>query len=151
MWHRKWRETKQQPHRAWSGHQISCCLVSLWGILSGRPVGVGGGQAVAVRRWQQGSQKHCIIGWVKQNTYTTSAGMRSQQAGQEGHHNWRFVKKTISVTCIHLGINVGLYRMLCLYNLGLYKIMFCSALFISPSKKLTLKLTNYLTYCTVKI
>ena len=25
----KWRETKQQPSRARSGHQISCCLVSL--------------------------------------------------------------------------------------------------------------------------
>ena len=27
-WHRKWRETKQQPSRARSGHH-SCCLVSL--------------------------------------------------------------------------------------------------------------------------
>ena len=26
---KKWRETKQQPSRARSGHQISCCLVSL--------------------------------------------------------------------------------------------------------------------------
>ena len=26
MSHRKWRETKQQPSRARSGHQISCCL-----------------------------------------------------------------------------------------------------------------------------
>ena len=26
--HWKWRETKQQPSRARSGHQISCCLVS---------------------------------------------------------------------------------------------------------------------------
>ena len=25
----KWRETKLQPSRARSGHQISCCLVSL--------------------------------------------------------------------------------------------------------------------------
>ena len=29
MAHRKWRETKQQPSRARSGHQIRCCLVSL--------------------------------------------------------------------------------------------------------------------------
>ena len=29
MSHRKWRETKQQPIRARSGHQITCCLVSL--------------------------------------------------------------------------------------------------------------------------
>ena len=27
--HWKWRETKQQTSRARSGHQISCCLVSL--------------------------------------------------------------------------------------------------------------------------
>ena len=26
---RKWNKTKQQPSRAMSGHQISCCLVSL--------------------------------------------------------------------------------------------------------------------------
>ena len=43
MSHRKWRETKQQPSRARSGHQISCCLVSLHflcdtDILSGCPV-----------------------------------------------------------------------------------------------------------------
>ena len=41
MSRRKWRETKQQPSRAGSGHQISCCLVSLHflcDILSGRPV-----------------------------------------------------------------------------------------------------------------
>ena len=41
MLHRKWRETKRQPNRAGSGHQISCCLVSLrflCDILSGRPV-----------------------------------------------------------------------------------------------------------------
>ena len=29
MLHRKWRSTKQQPSRARSGNQISCCLVSL--------------------------------------------------------------------------------------------------------------------------
>ena len=29
MSHWKWRESKQQPSRARSGHQISCCLVSL--------------------------------------------------------------------------------------------------------------------------
>ena len=29
MLHRKWRESKQQPSRARSGHQISCCLVYL--------------------------------------------------------------------------------------------------------------------------
>ena len=29
MPHRKWRSTKQQPSRAGSGHQISCCLVSI--------------------------------------------------------------------------------------------------------------------------
>ena len=29
MSHRKWSETKQQPRRGSSGHQISCCLVSL--------------------------------------------------------------------------------------------------------------------------
>ena len=29
MSHWKWRETKQQPSRARSGHQIRCCLVSL--------------------------------------------------------------------------------------------------------------------------
>ena len=29
MSHWKWRETKQQPSRARSGHQISCCSVSL--------------------------------------------------------------------------------------------------------------------------
>ena len=29
MSHWKWRETKLQPCRARSGHQISCCLVSL--------------------------------------------------------------------------------------------------------------------------
>ena len=29
MSHWKWRETKLQPSRARSGHQISCCLVSL--------------------------------------------------------------------------------------------------------------------------
>ena len=29
MLNRKWRETKQQPSRAWSGNQISGCLVSL--------------------------------------------------------------------------------------------------------------------------
>ena len=29
MSHRKWREGKQQPSRARSGHQLSCCLVSL--------------------------------------------------------------------------------------------------------------------------
>ena len=41
MSHRKWRETKQQPSRARSGHQLRCCLVSLHflcDILSGRPV-----------------------------------------------------------------------------------------------------------------
>ena len=41
--HRKWRKTKQQPSRASSGHQLSCCLVSLhflWDILSGRHVHV---------------------------------------------------------------------------------------------------------------
>ena len=27
--HWKWRETKLQPSRAWSGRHISCCLVSL--------------------------------------------------------------------------------------------------------------------------
>ena len=39
MSHKKWRETKQQPSK--TGHQISCCLVSLhfWcDILSGHPV-----------------------------------------------------------------------------------------------------------------
>ena len=39
--YRKWRETKQQPSRNRSGHQISCCLVSLHflcAILSSRPV-----------------------------------------------------------------------------------------------------------------
>ena len=45
MTHRKWRETKQQPSRAISGHEISCCLVSLHfllcDILSGRPVHIG--------------------------------------------------------------------------------------------------------------
>ena len=38
---RKWRETKQQPSRARSGNQISCCLVSLnflCDILSDGPV-----------------------------------------------------------------------------------------------------------------
>ena len=38
---RKWRETKQHPSRARSGHQIICCLVFLHflcDILSGRPV-----------------------------------------------------------------------------------------------------------------
>ena len=29
MSHWKWRETKQPPGRARSGHQISCCFVSL--------------------------------------------------------------------------------------------------------------------------
>ena len=29
MSHRKWRATKQHPHRAIPGHQISCCLVYL--------------------------------------------------------------------------------------------------------------------------
>ena len=29
MSHRKWRATKQHPHRATPGHQISCCLVNL--------------------------------------------------------------------------------------------------------------------------
>ena len=29
MSHRKWRETKQQPSRARSGHQMSGCLVAL--------------------------------------------------------------------------------------------------------------------------
>ena len=41
MLHRKWRESKWQPSRARSGHQLSCCLVSLHflcDILSGRPV-----------------------------------------------------------------------------------------------------------------
>ena len=38
MSHRKWRETKQQPRRARSVHQISCCLVSLCDVLSGHPV-----------------------------------------------------------------------------------------------------------------
>ena len=41
MSHRKWRETKQKPSRARSGHQISCCLVYLHflcNILSGHPV-----------------------------------------------------------------------------------------------------------------
>ena len=41
MSHRKLGETKQQPSRARSGHQFSCCLVSLHflcDILSGRPV-----------------------------------------------------------------------------------------------------------------
>ena len=40
MLHRKWRENKQDPSRARSGHQLSCCLVSLHflcDILSGRP------------------------------------------------------------------------------------------------------------------
>ena len=39
--HRKWRESKQQPSRARSGNQLSCCLVSLHflcDILTGRPV-----------------------------------------------------------------------------------------------------------------
>ena len=35
--HRKWRESKQQPSRARSGHQISCCLVSYATIMSGCP------------------------------------------------------------------------------------------------------------------
>ena len=30
MSHWKWRKTKQQPSRAKAGHQISCCLVSLY-------------------------------------------------------------------------------------------------------------------------
>ena len=41
MSHRKWGETKQQPSKARSGHQISCSLVSLHflcDILSGPPV-----------------------------------------------------------------------------------------------------------------
>ena len=41
MSHRKWRESKQDPSRARSGNQPSCCLVSLHfpsDILSGRPV-----------------------------------------------------------------------------------------------------------------
>ena len=41
MSHRKWREGKQQPSRARSGNQLSCCLVSLHflcDIPSGRPV-----------------------------------------------------------------------------------------------------------------
>ena len=41
MSHRKWRESKQQPSRARSGNQLSCCLVSLHflcDILLGRPV-----------------------------------------------------------------------------------------------------------------
>ena len=41
MSHRKRRETMQQPSRARSGHQISCCLVSLHflcDILSTGPV-----------------------------------------------------------------------------------------------------------------
>ena len=41
MSHRKFRETKQQPSRASSGHHISCCLVSLhllYSILSSHPV-----------------------------------------------------------------------------------------------------------------
>ena len=41
MSHRKYRETKQQPSRARSGHQISCFLVSLHFLcntLSGHPV-----------------------------------------------------------------------------------------------------------------
>ena len=29
MLHKKWRETNQEPSRVRSGHQISCCLVSL--------------------------------------------------------------------------------------------------------------------------
>ena len=37
MSRRKWREIKQQPSRARSGKQISCCLVSLY-ILSKGPV-----------------------------------------------------------------------------------------------------------------
>ena len=38
MSHRKWRGTKEQPSRARSGHQISCCLVSLHFLcLSGCP------------------------------------------------------------------------------------------------------------------
>ena len=39
--HRKWKETKQQPSRETSGHQISCCFLSLqilWGILRTRPL-----------------------------------------------------------------------------------------------------------------
>ena len=41
MSHREWRETKQLPIRAWSGHQIRYCLVSLHflcDILSGRSI-----------------------------------------------------------------------------------------------------------------
>ena len=42
MSHRKWRETKQKPGRARSGHQLSCCLVPslhfLCDILTSHPV-----------------------------------------------------------------------------------------------------------------
>ena len=55
MSHRKWRETKQQPSRARSGHQISCWLVSLHflcDILSGRPVCAFHGRPAAVVEWK---------------------------------------------------------------------------------------------------
>ena len=54
MLHRKWRETKQHPSRATSGHQITCRLVSLHflcDILSSHSVhyrdGLKGGPLVA--------------------------------------------------------------------------------------------------------
>ena len=57
MSHRKWRETKQQQSRARSGHQLSCCLVSL-GFLCDilRTSRVLSQAEKAVIRWEEARQ-----------------------------------------------------------------------------------------------
>ena len=49
MSHWKWRETKQHPSRARSGHQINCSLVSI--SISLRHTGADPGRHVSISNW----------------------------------------------------------------------------------------------------
>ena len=109
MWHRKWRETKQQPGRARSGNQISCCLVTLHFLCVipfGHAVLCGGkslrGPMFRGREREGGrgcgragecaplaAQLHSVLGWRRggnrQRKFRSSSSLR----GREGEKSQR--------------------------------------------------------------
>ena len=74
MWYRKWRETKQQPSRARSGHQSSCCLVPLH-FLCDIPVI----HEVVSFASQFQSVRHTLLTFVASSPQCTPASLQQDQ------------------------------------------------------------------------
>ena len=74
MLHRKLRETKWQPSRARSGHQLRCCLVSLHFLLVG-PVTNHNKKQRACMRTEQ-----AIKNWEPRRARVTPGSLKSERA-----------------------------------------------------------------------